>query len=279
MKKPRATPVAISLSLLLALASSLWSIPNLEAQTDPFYKGKMIRVIVCCASGGLYDQWARLFARYMGRYIPGNPNIIVQNMPGAGGIIAANYVYNVARPDGLSIAIPIGAIYLPQLAGEKEVRFDVRKFNWIGSQEKSAELFYVRTDTGFRTVEDIVKAKEPPKVSSTGAGSAGDIVPQILEVIAGAKFKIVRGYPGGTVADLAVERGEVVGRGLSIATFFGREPFLSWVKKGFVVRIAQTGQKRDPRFADVVSVREVIEELRTWAGVRTKDQGEKLWKV
>ncbi len=253
----RSTAKVLFMALLLLISASY-----LHAQA-PFYKGKTIRIVVCCTPGGLYDRWARLLSRYLPKYIPGNPEVIVQNMPGASGIIAANYVYNVAKPDGLTIVMPLGQTYLAQVAGHKEIRFDIRKFNWIGTQEKSTEMLYTRADTPYKTIEDIVKGKESARCGSSGPGSSGHIVPQILDLITGAKFKIVSGYPGGSEIDLAVTRGELDCRGMTIPPHFAREPFLTWHKEGFDRHIAQTGTKRDPRMPDVSTIYEVMEKYRT----------------
>src|SRR3972149_290780 len=123
MKKLMMLAIAFSLSLLLSWNPLLMS--NLQAQSEPFYKGKTIRIIVGSTTGGFYDRWARLFARYMGKYIPGNPEIIAQNMPAAGSVIAANHVFNVAKPDGLTIVMPAYNLYVDQLVGRKEVQFDL----------------------------------------------------------------------------------------------------------------------------------------------------------
>ena len=128
-----------------------------------FYQGKTITVIVGSAPGGLYDLWGRLFARTMGKYIPGNPNMLVQNMPGAGSLVAANYLHGIAKPDGLTIGMFQTHLYLLQLVGNAEVKFDVRKLNWLGSQEKGQMMLYIRADSPYKSVDDIIKAKEPPK--------------------------------------------------------------------------------------------------------------------
>lgn len=112
----------------ILIAYQVWSscfIPAVQAQTDPFYKGKLIRIVVGFPPGGIVDLWARFIAQYMGRHIPGTPDLIVQNMPGAGSMIAANHLYNVAKPDGLTLGMISTAIYFDQLAGRKEVQFDL----------------------------------------------------------------------------------------------------------------------------------------------------------
>ncbi len=121
----------ISAVLLFIMSASMAA-----AAQSPYYQGKQIKVVVGFTTGGFYDRWARLMARHMPKYLPGNPTLLVQNMPGAGSLTATNYVYTVAKPDGLTIGWPSNGIYLDQLVGRKEVQFDIRKFAWIGSPVK-----------------------------------------------------------------------------------------------------------------------------------------------
>ena len=132
--------------LLFVFLFFLASSPDLQAQGEPFYKGKAVRIVVGNTAGGFYDRWARLLARYMPKYIPGDPDFIVQNMAGAGSIIATNYVYGVAKPDGLTLLMPNSGIYLDQLVGRTEVKFDMRKFLWIGSPVSEPMILYMRAD-------------------------------------------------------------------------------------------------------------------------------------
>ncbi len=256
-------------TFLLCIAGSLGFSPSLQAQAEPFYKGKTIRIVVGLSVGGGYDRAARLIAGYMGKYIPGNPGMIVQNMPGAGSVIAANYVYGVAKPDGLTLLIPNNNIYLSQLAGHKEVKFDLRKFHWIGAAEKDTNMaMFMRVDAPYKSIADIVKAKEPPKCGSTGVASSDYIVSRILEETIGAKVSNVQGYAGSSEMALAVERGEVICMSFVISTYFTREPFLTWQKKGFVRFLAQTGRKRDPRLPDAPTIYELMDEYKTPAAGR-----------
>src|SRR4249920_2526709 len=135
-----------TISLLCVLVCGLCVTANLYGQSEPFYKGKTIRIIVGLTPGGFYDRWARLLARFMPLYIPGNPSFIVQNMPGAGSMIAMNHVFGVAKPDGLTVGMPNYGVYLDQLAGRKEVRFDITKMYYIGTPEKSDIVLYARAD-------------------------------------------------------------------------------------------------------------------------------------
>lgn len=261
--KNRAALIVPASALLFSLVIILLGSPApLEAQSEPFFKGKTVRFVVGFTPSGFYDRWARLVARYMGKYIPGNPDIIVQNMPGAGSVVAANYVYGVAKPDGLTLGMPSANIYMDQLVGRGEIKFDVRKFQWIGTQDKRHLVFYIRSDTPYKSVGDIVKAKEPPKCGETGTTSSGYLLTRIVDEVLGGKLAMVMGYPGGAEVDLAVEKGEVVCRGMSIDPYFGREPFISWGKRGFVRLLLQTGSKRDERAKDVPTIYELMDQYK-----------------
>jgi tripartite-type tricarboxylate transporter receptor subunit TctC len=263
--KKRNLGIALVISLLIVLPGAS---PEIGAQADPFYKGKTIRIYIGSTAGGFYDRWGRLFARYMGKYIPGNPEIIAQNMPGAGSVIAANHVFNVGKPDGLSLVMPLNSVYVDQLAGRKEVQFDLRKFHWIGSPAVESVIFYMRADTPYKSIADIIKAKEPPKCGGTGTASSDYILSKILEEMVGAKFNSVLGYAGGTEIDIAVEKGEVVCRAHSTSAHFGREPFDTWHKKGFDRHLVQTARKRDSRAADVPTTHEIFDQYKVSASNR-----------
>ena len=230
---------------------------------SPFYQGKTITVIAAASAGSAYDLYARLMAQFMGKHIPGNPSFIVQNMTGAGSIIGANYIYNVSKPDGLTIGAIQPSIYFNQLMKQKEVRYDWAKFAWIGSSDKSDYLLYMRADVPYKTLADVRKAKEPPKCGSTGAGTSGSYMPKLLEETLGTKFAIVAGYQGGGEIDLAVERGELHCRAFTIQAYHSREPYHTWRKKNFARILMQTGQTRDPRLADVPTLRELMDEYKT----------------
>ena len=253
--------------LLLGFAVILAAACHAHAQA-PFYQGKTITIVVGYLSGDGYDIWARLLAAHMGKHIPGTPNMIVQNMPGAGSMIAANSVYNVAKPDGLTMGAIGPSLYLDQLIGKKEVQFDWAKFGWVGSTENTPWLFYMNSNTPFKTIEDVRKAKEAPKCSATSSGTSGHFIPKLLEEAVGAKFTVVMGYQGGAEQDLAFERGEVVCRALSIPTFFAREPFTTWRKKNMVRILLQTGRKRDAKMPDVPTIHELMNEYKTPANIR-----------
>ena len=249
--------------LLLWILSMLAYPPRVAAQDEQFYSGKTIKVVVGFTSGGFYDRWSRLLARHVPKYLPGNPEMVVQNMPGAGGLIAANHMYSVAKPDGLTLGMLSYGLYLDQLVGRKEVQYDIRKFHWIGSPEKSEVLMYMRSDAPFKSIEDIRKASTPPKCGSTGTAGTDYILARLIEETLGAKIDTVLGYPGGSEIDLAVEKGEVQCRGLTAAPFFGREPFISWRKRNFVNVLVYGGLKRDPRIPDTPTIYEIFDQEKT----------------
>lgn len=235
---------------------------DLSAQA-PFYQGKNITLIVGSGAGTAYDMYARLLGNYIGKYIPGNPAVVVQNMPAAGGLVAANFVYDVAKPDGLTIASINPAHYFNQIQGNKEVKFDWTKFTWLASSDKSEHMLYMRADTPYKTMQDIRKATEPPKCGATGTGTSGHYIPRMLEEALGTKFTIVTGYAGGNEIDLATERNEVACRSFTTAAYFAREPYHSWRKKNFVRVLVQTGHKRDPRLPDTPLLSQLMDEAKT----------------
>jgi tripartite-type tricarboxylate transporter receptor subunit TctC len=243
----------------------LWSLffnSTLYAQSS-FYQGKAVRVVRGGQPGDLYDLWTRLIAQHLGNHIPGNPGITVQNMPGAGSVIAANYIYNIAKPDGLTVGSINPGIYMDQLIGRKEVQFDWSKFNWIGTPEQTESVFFIRGDSPYKSIDDVRKAAEPPKCGSTGTGSTTYHIPRLIEDILGAKFTIITGYQGAADIDVAIERGELQCRLITVAAFFGREPHKTWFKKGFARPLVQTGRKRDPSLPDTPTFYELMDRSKT----------------
>ena len=152
-----------------------------HADSHDFFKGKTIRLVVGTSAGGAQDEWARFLAPHLGRNIPGGPDIVVQNMPGGGTVIAANYIYNIAKPDGLTLGLVNPAIYVDQLLGAKEVKFDWPKLSWIGSPERIDQVLFIRTDFPQKTIDELRKAPEPPRCAATGRSGAGYFLPKLLE--------------------------------------------------------------------------------------------------
>ena len=148
----------------------VWS-SSLHAQT-PFYQGKSIKLVVGSPAGSNYDQYGRLIAPYLSKHIAGNPEVIVQNVGGAGSVIAANQVYRVAAPDGLTLVSILPAIYLDQLVGRKEVQFDYARFSWIGSTDRSNNLLIMRADTPYKTIQDFYSSKSASLFACSVVASA-----------------------------------------------------------------------------------------------------------
>jgi tripartite-type tricarboxylate transporter receptor subunit TctC len=246
----------------LVLSWFLLSASVTEAQS-PYYQGKTIRIVTGYPAGDVNDLWPRLIAQHMGKYISGNPNFIVQNMPGASAMIAANYVYSVAKPDGLTLGWIAPTLYFDQLVGRKEVKYDWAKYSFIGTPAQSEHHLYMRADSPYKTIEDVRKAAEPPKCGSGGATGTGFYFPRLLEETVGAKFNIVLGYQGGGPIDLAVEKGEIHCRAMTIESFLSREPFHTWRKNNFIRSLAQSGRKRDPRLPDTPTIFELMDQYKT----------------
>ena len=240
----------------------LWNSTPARAQAD-FYAGKSITFIVNMAAGDANDLWARALARNLVKYIPGHPGMIVQNMPGGGSIIATNYLYGVAKPDGLTLGQTSASLYFQQLIGRREVQFDWRNFSWIGAAGQVESLLMMRSDAPFRSMEDIRGAAEPPKCSATAPGATSHITLKLLEEALAVRFRIVTGYKSGSDQDLAIERGEVQCRAVTAASFFAREPFISWQKKNFVRILVQMPRKRNARLAHVPTIYELMDQYQT----------------
>jgi len=198
----------VLLSVLAALAVFL-SVPA-WAQ-DPFFKGKTVRIIVGAAAGGGYDTYSRTIARHIGKHVPGNPTFVVENMPGAGFLISANYMYKVAKPDGLTIGHFIGGLFLQQLLGKPGVEFDAAHFEYIGVPTQDNYVMGISKKTGITNMEQWLASKTPVKLGGVGAGSATDDIPKVLKEAIGLPVQLVSGYTGTSTVRLAYDSGEVQG--------------------------------------------------------------------
>jgi tripartite-type tricarboxylate transporter receptor subunit TctC len=234
-----------------------------HASSHEFFKGKTIRLTVGTSAGGAMDDWGRFVAQHLGKNIPGNPDIVVQNMPGAGTVIAANHIYNVAKPDGLTLALVNPSIYIDQLLGAKEVKFDWPKFSWIGSPERIDQVLFIRTDVPAKTLDDLRNATEPPRCAALARAGLGYFLPKLLEEGLGVKVHMVLGYGGGGEMNLAIEKGEVHCRAGTVSAYVGREPTRTWIKKGFVRALAQSGAKRYSKLPDVPTIYELMDTYKT----------------
>src|SRR5918996_2324440 len=205
MKAKLWIPIAVVASFVLTITVSS------QSSADDFYKGKTIRFVVGFAPGGGYDLSARTVGRHMGKHIPGNPTIVVENMTGAGSLIAANYTANSAKPDGLFVGIWNSAYVLRQALGDKAVRLDARKLGWIGAPTKGTPFCAIMAHTGLKSLKEIVAADRELKMGATGPGSTYDDMPQIFNRTLKTKFKVISGYEGTGTILVAMRRKEVDG--------------------------------------------------------------------
>jgi len=204
--KPRLWLLTTAMAGLALVASA-----PANAASDDFYRGKTIRIIVGFAAGGGFDTYSRTIARHMGRLIPGNPTFVVENMTGAGSLIAANYVYNASKPDGLTIGHFIGGLIMQQVMGGPNIEFDARKFEMIGVPIKENVVCALRKESGITSVKDWFAAKAPVKLGGTAPGSTTDDVAKILKEAVGLPIQLVSGYKGTANIRLAADSGELAG--------------------------------------------------------------------
>lgn len=235
MRLPRLTTAFVFLSVVLGASGQL------AHSAAPFYEGKTIRIIVGTAPGGGYDTYTRLIARHFGKYIPGNPTIIVDNMPGAGGLISANHLFKVAKPDGLTIGHFVGGQFLQQLLGKPGIEFDALKFEYIGVPAQDNFVFGVAKTTGITGIEQWLASKTAIKFGAIAAGDGTYDIPKILEVALGLPIQVVSGYKGTAPIRLAFNSGEVGGLSNSWQSF--RSTWRKELETGDVIIVVQISAK------------------------------------
>jgi tripartite-type tricarboxylate transporter receptor subunit TctC len=213
-----------------------------------FYRGKRINFVIGYGTGGGYDIYARLFARFIGEHIPGNPTVVPQNMPGAGSRRAANWLYAVAPKDGTAIACLGQATPTDQALDQPGIQFDARKFNWIGNLVVVNNIMFVSAASGVATIDDA--KKKTLSIGATGASSPSVLYPHVSNNLLGTKFKIVSGYSGGGDINLAVERRELDGRG-SDSWASMKSTHADWLRDRKINILFQVGPRREPDLPDV----------------------------
>jgi tripartite-type tricarboxylate transporter receptor subunit TctC len=235
----------LTIGVLLGVAASV--VP--AHSQEPFYKGKTIRMIVGLSAGGGYDTYSRLIARHMSRYIPGNPAIVVENMDGAGSVIAANHIYKVAKPDGLTIGHILGGLFLQQLLGKPGIEFDGRKFEYIGVPAQDNFMIGLSKATGITSVEKWIASKTVVKFGGVTPGGATDDLPKVLAVTLGLPIQVVTGYKGTAPIRLAFNSGEV--QGICNAWESFKATWRQEVESGQVVIVLQATVKGHPDLPNV----------------------------
>jgi tripartite-type tricarboxylate transporter receptor subunit TctC len=240
---------------LAALVGLCIAAPCAQAQpVADFYRGKTLSLIVGTSAGNDYDFRGRLIARHMGRHIPGEPTIVPRNMPGAGGINAANWLTNIAPRDGTTLHAIMTNMMAAQAVGTHGVQFDTRKFSWIGNTTSTPNVTNSWHTSGITSIE---QTKTRELVLGAPAGTAGVTYGTVMNALVGTKLKIVTGYPGGNEVNLAMERGEVQGRGSnSWASWKSTKP--EWLAQKKIIMLVQIGLKRDPELPDVPLLLELV---------------------
>ena len=255
----------IILIVIVCLATVLFSVDR--AQAALYYEGKKIKIVVGFAPGGGYDRMARLLAKHLPKYIPGKPTFIIENMPGASSMITANYVYNIAKPDGLTIGTFNRGLPFAQLTAKKGAKFDMRKYAWIGSSAVEATVLVIRTDLPYKTFDEMLKDKSVKMLGSTGPGDSNGHLLIMLQEFLGLNLKNIS-YPSSADVMLAVERKELDGRGSSYSSA------LPFIDRGVVRpvlrgRIAEEGIENLPVDEDLVT----DPKAKTLLGMRSAPDG------
>ncbi len=243
-----------SIAAIFALFAATPAVAQTPAE---FYKGKTLTIYVGLSAGGGYDTNARLVGRHLGKYVPGNPTILVRNMPGAGGLVMTNHVANVAPKDGLHLGAPQrGVPFEPLLGHDSKAKFDPRTLNWIGSVNSDTSVAIVHKRTGIKTWQDL--RNRETIIAGTGVGTESVVVPYVLRNLMGLKFKVIAGFPGGSEMNLAMQRGEVDGRGTFSWTSL-KPHKRDWVDSGEYVVLFQMGLRKHKELPDVPLIIDLAE--------------------
>lgn len=242
-----------SLSVLI----NLFALSGVHAQ-EPYYQGKTIRMIVGLSAGGGYDTYTRVMARHLGKHIPGKPAIVVENMVGAGSLIAANHTYKVAKPDGLTIGHFIGGLFLQQLIGKPGIEFDGRRFEYLGAPAQDHQMVAIAKRTGINSVEQWIASKTIVKFGGVGAGSATDDITKVVKETLQLPIQLVSGYKGTAEVRLAFNSGEIDGLSNSWESFKSTWP--KEVEAGEIKMFLHAVAKPHP---DLPGVRMVMDYAKT----------------
>jgi tripartite-type tricarboxylate transporter receptor subunit TctC len=240
-------PVKAPISVLAAL--TILGLAPASAQSGPSLAGSNVQVIIGFGPGGGYDLWGRAVARHLGKHLPGNPTVVPQNMPGAGGYLAANHIYNVAPRDGTAMALIEGSVGLGPITGATGARFDPLKFVWLGTPRRDTDVCIASNSaqTNIKTLNDL-KEKELI-VGATGVGAGTYSYPKALSALLGLKFKVIAGFLSSSDVLLAMERGEVGGICLSLDSVANQRP--EWIRDKKVTILLQGGVVPHPALKDV----------------------------
>lgn len=221
------------------------------------YSGKTLTFVIGYGFGGTYGKYSRLMSEHLSRFIPGNPHIIVQSMPGAGGIKMTNYAYNVMPRNGLYFLVPPDASVVSQLLRPNKVKYDAKEFTWIGATNQTNTIMVLRSDSGVSKWQDLRTTQVI--TGNTGPGSTSFLIPRMMKVMLNLKIKQISGYKGSSKTILAMEQGEHQGTGFNWLAWSSKVPH--WFKgdKPFARAIMQTGVWKDPDLPDVPMLKDVVD--------------------
>ena len=234
-------------SAMSGLIAALVASGAARAQVPDFYKGRTIELVIGYATGGSNDTYSRMVAQHIGKHIPGTPNVVVRNMPGAGSFLAVNQIFNASPKDGTTIGLGAPTLVLDEKLGTNGVRFKTAELNWIGRVGPLVNIVFTWKTSPVKTIQDAMKTEAA--LGGTGAGSTVSIYPLVLNNVLGTKFKLIMGYKGSNEAMLALERGEVEGHSTAYEAVRAAKP--SWFKDGSIHVLSQFGLKRLPELPDV----------------------------
>jgi tripartite-type tricarboxylate transporter receptor subunit TctC len=239
-------------ALAVALVA-LGSAPLSAQPVEQVFAGRTITIYVGYTAGGSYDLYGRLISRHLGQHLAGHPSVVVQNMPGAGSLKAANYLYEVAPRDGTALGIVVESTALEQALANPAAQYDAAKFTYLGRVATSNNIFMMWHTAKVQSIEDAKLT--PALMAGTGPGSIAETIPKLLNAFLGTKFKLISGYPASTEAMLAMERGEVDGSSSSWAAVkFAKQ---DWLREKKIRIILQTAPERVPELPDTPSLGEI----------------------
>ena len=257
----------VTMFIVAASMIAAWS----PVRADDFYAGKSVNIIVGYRAGGGYDTYTRLVARHMGKHIPGNPSIIVENKGGAGSKLAANYLYSRAERNGLTAGVFGGGLMTQQALGSKGANYDGRKFKWVGSMAGGNPACVIMGFTGLKTLEDVLNSKKTLKMGSTGAGSTTDDLPRLMKGLMGANFDVVSGFKGTSAIRVSMQRKELDGAcwtwdsirvtARSMLDAKGDQELIPYLIEG---KFEDPEVKDLPHISEVVKGKENVAAIRAW---------------
>lgn len=247
--------IATLIVCALSCGAALVSEPASADAVGDFYRGKQITFIVATGSGGGYDAYGRLLTRHYKNHIPGQPNFVVQNMPGAGGIRATTFIYNTAPKDGTAMAIVHSGMTTLSLLEPENANFDATKLTWLGNIEEETSLCVSWHDSPIKTTQDMMTKEFI--VGGTGSGANLEVYPRVMNKILGTRIKVISGYKGGNDVNLAIERGELQGRcSWPMSSIHSTRP--QWLPEKKLNLLVQTGMEKDPELPDVPLIMELV---------------------